>query len=41
MGAVDDLQRLLSEKQIGVKPALTVIRGTERLRLEIVPSKAV
>jgi S1-C subfamily serine protease len=41
VGAVDDLHRLLSEEQIGVKTALTVIRGTERLRLEIVPSKSV
>jgi S1-C subfamily serine protease len=41
VSAVDDLHRLLSEDQIGVKNELTVIRGTERLRLEIVPSKAV
>lgn len=40
VGAVDDLHRLLSEEQIGVKTALTVIRGTERLRLEIVPLKS-
>src|ERR1700730_6557245 len=41
VSAVDDLHRLLSEDQIGVNNELTVIRGTERLRLEIVPSKAV
>jgi S1-C subfamily serine protease len=41
VSAVDDLHRLLSEDQIGVKTELTVIRGTERLRLEIVPSKSV
>ena len=41
VSAVDDLHRLLSEDQIGVKNELTVIRGTERLRLEIVPSKSV
>ena len=41
VSAVDDLHRLLSEDQIGVKNELTVIRGTERLLLEIVPSKAV
>jgi S1-C subfamily serine protease len=41
VSAVDDLHRLLSEDQIGVKTELTVIRGTERLRLEIVPSRSV
>jgi S1-C subfamily serine protease len=40
VSAVDDLHRLLSEDQIGVKTELTVIRGTERLLLEIVPSKS-
>jgi S1-C subfamily serine protease len=40
VGAVDDLHRLLSEEQIGATGELTVIRGTERLRLQIVPSKA-
>ena len=34
---VDDLHRLLSEEQIGVTAELTVIRGTERLTMEIVP----
>jgi S1-C subfamily serine protease len=41
VSAVDDLHRLLSEDQVGVKTELTVIRGTERLLLEIVPSKSV
>jgi S1-C subfamily serine protease len=40
VGAVDDLHRLLSEEQIGARAELTVIRGTERLRLEVVPSKS-
>jgi S1-C subfamily serine protease len=40
VSTVDDLHRLLSEDQIGVKTELTVIRGTERLLLEIVPSKS-
>jgi S1-C subfamily serine protease len=40
VGAVDDLHRFLSEEQIGATAHLTVIRGTERLRLEIVPSRA-
>jgi S1-C subfamily serine protease len=40
VGAVDDLHRFLSEEQVGAKAELMVIRGTERLQLEIVPSKA-
>jgi len=40
VAAVDDLHRLLSEEQIGAKARLTVIRGTERLQLETVPSKS-
>lgn len=40
VGAVDDLHRLLSEEQIAVQGAVTVIRGTERLRLEIMPSRS-
>src|SRR5579875_2075095 len=40
VGAVDDLHRLLTEEQIGVKTILTVLRGQERLQLEIVPSMA-
>jgi S1-C subfamily serine protease len=41
VGAVDDLHRFLSEEQVGAKAELTIIRGTERLRLGVVPSKAV
>src|SRR6202035_1527973 len=40
VGAVDDLHRFMSEEQIGAKAEVTVIRGTERLRLEGVPSKS-
>jgi S1-C subfamily serine protease len=40
VGAVDDLHRFMSEEQIGAKAEVTVIRGTERLRLEVVPSKS-
>src|SRR5579862_6771067 len=38
VGAVDDLYRFLSEEQIGARAELTVIRGTEKMRLEVVPS---
>jgi S1-C subfamily serine protease len=40
VGAVDDLHKLLSEKQIGATAELTVIRGTERLKLEIIPVRS-
>ena len=40
VGAVDDLYRFLSEEQIGARAELTVIRGMEKMRLEVVPSKA-
>ena len=40
VGAVDDLYRFLSEEQIGARAELTVIRGTEKMKLEVVPSKA-
>lgn len=35
--SIDDLHVLLTEEQIGKKATLTVIRRTERLRIEIVP----
>jgi len=37
--SVDDLHKLLSEERIGAKAELTVIRGTERIRLEVLPSR--
>jgi S1-C subfamily serine protease len=40
VGAVDDLHKLLSEDQIGAKAKLTIIRGTERIALEIVPTQS-
>lgn len=36
---VDDLHVLLTEEQIGVPSTLTVIRGTEKLELEVVPEE--
>jgi S1-C subfamily serine protease len=39
VGGIDDLHRLLSEERIGKKCELHIIRGTEHLRLEIVPSR--
>src|SRR6266567_98886 len=37
---VDDLHRLLTETQVGIKSPLTVLRGTERLELEIIPAES-
>ncbi|MGH2585062.1 MAG: S1C family serine protease [Dehalococcoidia bacterium] len=37
VAGIDDLHRLLTEQQIGVRSPIHVIRGTERLTLEIVP----
>jgi len=34
---IDDLQAVLTEQQVGVSSTLTVIRGVERIELEIVP----
>lgn len=40
VAGVDDLHRLLSDVRTGVKLELTVIRGTQRLVLAIVPQEA-
>jgi S1-C subfamily serine protease len=40
LNAIDDLYRLLSEDQVGQASELTVIRGTERLTLQIIPATA-
>lgn len=37
IGGIDDLQRILTADCIGVTFAVTVLRGTEKLQLEIVP----
>lgn len=37
IAGIDDLHRLLSEDRIGHKSSLVVIRGTEKLSLEVVP----
>jgi S1-C subfamily serine protease len=40
VAGVDDLHRVLSDVRAGAKSELTVIRGTERLTLAIVPEEA-
>jgi S1-C subfamily serine protease len=37
VGGMDPLHRLLTEAQLGVRCSITVIRGTEKITLEIVP----
>jgi S1-C subfamily serine protease len=38
--AVDDLQRLMTEEQVGVGSLVTIIRGTEKLTLKVVPTES-
>ncbi len=40
VAGVDDLHRVLSDVRAGVPSELTVLRGTERLRVEIMPEEA-
>jgi S1-C subfamily serine protease len=40
IGAIDDLHRQLTEIQLGARARLTIIRGTEKLVLEIVPEES-
>jgi S1-C subfamily serine protease len=37
---IDDLHKLLSEDRIGRKSSLVVIRGTEKLSLEVTPEES-
>ena len=40
IAGIDDLHRLLTDKQVGVKSTITVIRGTEKVSLEIYPEES-
>lgn len=40
VAGVDDLHRLLTDTQVAVKNTITILRRTERLELEIVPSES-
>jgi S1-C subfamily serine protease len=40
VAGIDDLHRLLTDERVGVASKLTVVRGTERLELEIVPDES-
>lgn len=38
--SVDDLQAHLTERRVGARSSITVLRGAERLELEIVPRES-
>jgi S1-C subfamily serine protease len=40
IAGINDLQRLLTEKQVGAKSTITIIRYTEKIDLEIVPEES-
>jgi len=40
VAGVDDLHRLLTEVRVGVSSSLTVLRGTEKLNLSVVPQES-
>jgi S1-C subfamily serine protease len=37
---IDDLHKLLTEERIGHESSLVVIRGTEKLKLEVIPEES-
>jgi S1-C subfamily serine protease len=40
VAGVDDLHRLLTDTQVGASNSITVLRGTEKLQLEIIPRES-
>ena len=38
VGGIDDLHRLLTQQQVGIRSTIDVIRGTERLPMDVVPA---
>jgi S1-C subfamily serine protease len=38
---IDDLHKVLTEEKVGVKTALTILRRSERLALEIIPEESI
>ena len=40
VSSIDDLHRLLTEEQVGVKAGLTVLRGGEKMTLDVVPEES-
>jgi S1-C subfamily serine protease len=40
IAGIDDLHRMLTEEKVGVRTALTILRHTERLNLNIIPEES-
>jgi S1-C subfamily serine protease len=40
VAGIDDLHRLLTEKQVGMRSSLTIIRRVEKMVLDIVPEES-
>ena len=40
IGGIDDLQAKLTDREVGVRSPITVLRGVERLVLDIVPRES-
>jgi S1-C subfamily serine protease len=40
VAGIDDLHRMLAEERVGARSRLTIVRGTEKLDVEIVPAEA-
>jgi S1-C subfamily serine protease len=40
VGGIDDLHRMLTEAQVGIKASIVVIRRTEKLELPVVPAES-
>jgi S1-C subfamily serine protease len=40
VAGVDDLHRLLTDAQVAVKNAIAIVRGTDRLDMEIIPAES-
>jgi S1-C subfamily serine protease len=41
VAGIDDLHRLLTEKQVGIQTSLTIVRGTEKVDLSVIPEESV
>jgi S1-C subfamily serine protease len=40
VAGVDELQRLLTEQEVGISTIVTIIRGTEKVPLVVVPQES-
>jgi S1-C subfamily serine protease len=40
VASIDDLQRLMTEEQVGVRATLTLIRQAEKIKLPVVPAES-